>query len=207
MSCIEPDLSAAVNALRNGHLVIVPTDTVYGIAADPRIRGAEDRLCEAKGRDRDKPIPLLAAGISEVEKYGAILGQLERKLAEKFWPGPLTVVLAVCGRTSAAAVRSLRVAPARHFEGFRVPDSDVTLALLREVGGVLRVTSANRSGEPPALTAQAAICSVGRFASAVLDSGAAPGGMPSSVVKVESRKVRILREGAIPARSLMVEDR
>jgi len=185
----------------------MPTDTVYGIAADPRIRGAEDRLCDAKGRDRDKPIPLLAAGISEVEKHGAILGWLERKLAEKFWPGPLTLVLAVSRRTSAAAARSLQVAPARYFEGFRVPDCDVALALLREVGGVLRVTSANRSGEPPALTAQEAVCSVGQFASVVLDTGAAPGGIPSSVVKVENRKVRMLREGVIPARSLMVEDR
>ncbi len=171
----------AAQALKKGFLVIMPTDTVYGIAARADLPEATKRLYEAKGRDKDKPIPLLAAGIAEVEKAGAVFGKLERRLAERFWPGPLTLVL----RTGAAT------------EGFRVPDSRAALVLLRESGGLLRVTSANPSGEPPALTVEDAVRSIGRFVHTALDAGPAPGGVPSTVAAVEGGRIRIIREGAI----------
>lgn len=192
---VQPDseekaVSQAVEVLKRGSLVILPTDTVYGIAADPLAPGAEERLFEAKGRDRSKPIPLLASDIGQVERRGAVLGVLEKKIVEKFWPGPLTLVLNVGNQPP---------------EGFRIPDCEVTLAVLRKAGGVLRVTSANRSGEPPAVTAEQACRSLGSFVEVVLDAGAVPGGTPSTVIRVVlepdngDRKpgIRILREGAI----------
>lgn len=188
------DIRRAVEALRSGLLAIVPTDTVYGIAADPSVPGAEERLFHAKRRDRGKPVALLASDVEQVERWGAVLGERERTLASKFWPGPLTLVLPVPDpRLPEGVVR---------WEGFRIPNFVITLVLLREVGGVLRVTSANRSGEAPALTAEQAVRSLGRYTGAVLDAGAAPGGTPSTVVKVEGGRLHILRQGALAEKDI-----
>lgn len=184
----------AAEALMKGCLVVLPTDTVYGIAADPRVPGAEERLFEAKYRGRGKPITLLAAGIAEVERYGAQFGGIERRLAERFWPGALTLVLELRVPNSEFRIRKT--------EGFRVPDCEIALAILSEVGGILRVTSANRSGQHPALTADEAMVSLGPFVDIVIDAGTVPGGTPSSVVKVENEEIKVLREGAITADAL-----
>lgn len=201
----------AVEALMKGSLVIMPTDTVYGIAGHPMTSDVEKRLCEAKGRNGNKPIPLLAAGIEDVENCGAIFNDTERRLAARFWPGPLTLVLNVHSRHADAERRNAlelpggndaEQSPFRRAEGFRVPDHNIIRSVLRDVGGILRVTSANISGESPALTAQDAACSLGRFVAVVLDAGPAPGNKPSAVVRVEHGTVKILREGAIPVREL-----
>jgi L-threonylcarbamoyladenylate synthase len=191
---LRPDphlLAAAVAALRQGALVIVPTETVYGLAADARNPAAREKLFEAKGRPPDKPVALLAAGVSELERHVAKLAPAARRLAEKFWPGPLTLVLD---------------SPAGWL-GFRVPDHPVMLALLRAWGGVLAVTSANRSGAPPATTAGAALAALAPFVALALDAGPSGGGVPSTVVKVDGERVEILREGAIPAEQLGVTQR
>jgi L-threonylcarbamoyladenylate synthase len=169
--------------LKRGELVILPTDTVYGLAAHPSVPGARDRIVLAKGREADKPIPLLAADAADVRRYGAELTGPEGELANRFWPGPLTLVLRVKGTT----------------EGFRVPDCAVTRAVLRESGGILLVTSANRSGDPPALTAEEAARCLGSAVTLVLDAGPAPGGTPSTVVRIDHGRPRILREGAVSA--------
>lgn len=180
----------AVDALRCGKLVVLPTDTVYGVAADPRVPGAVQRLFDVKGRDSGKPVALLAAGVEEVARYGVTLSALARKLAERFWPGPLTLV----------------VRAGEQWEGFRVPDHDVALALLRSVGGVLRVSSANRSGDPPALTARDAVRSLGRDVDVVLDAGQAPGGVASTVVKIDGEKMELIREGSLSRAQLAISD-
>ena len=176
-------LAAALAALRRGELVIVPTETVYGLAADERNPAAMGKLFEAKGRPPEKPVALLAAGVAELERHGARLPPAAKKLAEKFWPGPLTLVLD---------------SPAGWL-GFRIPDHPVMLALLRAWGGVLAVTSANRSGEPPATTAAAALAVLEPFVALALDAGPAAGGVPSTVVKVDGAHADILRAGAIAA--------
>ena len=185
----QPDgaaLATAVRSLRRGELVIVPTETVYGLAADDRNPAAMERLFEAKGRPQNKPIALLAASVDELDRHGVKLGPVARRLAEKFWPGPLTMVLdAPSGWT-----------------GFRIPDHPVMQALLRAWGGVLAVTSANRSGEPPAQTAAAALAALEPFVALALDAGPVTGGVPSTVVKVMGDNVEILRAGAIPAENI-----
>ena len=183
----QPDpaaLEQAVAALRRGELVVVPTETVYGLAADDRNPAALDRLYAAKGRPQQKPIALLAAGVNELARHGAALSPAARRLAARYWPGALTLVLD---------------SPAG-WMGFRIPDHPVMQALLRRWGGVLAVTSANLSGAMPATSAVEALKDVGLEADLVIDDGVSPGGVPSTVVKVDADgTLTVLREGAIPA--------
>lgn len=166
--------------------MIVPTETVYGLAADLRSDGAVERLYRAKGRSDGKPIARLAASVEQVRAQGAVLSAAAERLAAAFWPGPLTLVLGTpCGDA-----------------GFRVPDYRVTLDLLARMGTVLAATSANRSGEPDALTAEDAVRAVGGDAALVLDAGRSPGGVPSTVVRVDEDRVTILRPGAIAEESV-----
>jgi L-threonylcarbamoyladenylate synthase len=183
----DPGLIArAVQALRRGGLIILPTDTVYGVAADPSVPGAEQRLAEAKGRDPDKPIPLLAADTDDIVRWGGVLDGPAMDLARRFWPGPLTLVLKTAGGE----------------EGFRVPDHAVTRAVLKAAGGVLRVSSANRSGQAPAGDARSAVAALAGRVDVVLDAGPAPGGAASTVARVTEEGVQVLRAGAIPAHAL-----
>jgi L-threonylcarbamoyladenylate synthase len=162
--------------------VVAPTDTVYGLAADPAVPGAEARLRAAKGRPARKPFPLLAASRKQVEASGAKLGPAEQALARRFWPGPLTLVL----RTG------------RRSEGFRVPAHPVMLALLRALGRPLRVTSANRSGRPAPRTLTEALADLAGSVDLGLEDGPAPLGVPSTVARIErGRQVRVLRPGAL----------
>ncbi|HRR35360.1 MAG TPA: L-threonylcarbamoyladenylate synthase [Kiritimatiellia bacterium] len=185
-STSQYDRAAAL--LRAGGVVIIPTDTVYGIAAHPACADAVARLCTIKGRPTGKPIALLAADLASVLAHGAILPPAARSLAARFWPGALTLVL-TCGGVE---------------EGFRVPDHPETRRLLAACGGTLRVTSANLSGAMPAVSAVEALRSIGLEADLVIDGGMCPGGVASSVVRVRpDGAVEILREGAIPADALV----
>jgi len=175
-------IEEAVAVLRKGALIILPTETVYGLAADSRHPEAERRLCQAKKRSESKPITLLAADYTQINQMGAEFGDIERELARQFWPGPLTLVLSIGNR----------------FEGFRIPDHPVTLAVLRTAGNPLRVTSANLSGEPPALTAESAVEALRDSVELVLDAGPVQCGVPSTVVKIDSETFEVLRDGAVP---------
>ncbi len=177
------------DALSKGSLVILPTETVYGLAADPRIPGAEEKIFTAKSRDKNKQIPLLAANINAVKESGGKMNNLERKLAEKFWPGPLTLVL--------------ETTKPQKTEGFRVPDNETTLAILTLAGGLLRVTSANISGDPPARTVQEALQDLSDFIEIAVDNGPTPDRTPSTVVKIEGDKINILRAGALSESQLL----
>lgn len=179
-------MEQVAHILRQGSLAILPTDTVYGVAADPAVPGALERLYEAKARDRGKPIPFLVADIGEVARAGAAMGWRARRLARRYWPGPLTLVL----RTHDGC------------EGFRIPNHPVTLAVLRAVGGILRVTSANRSGDAAACDAAAAAAALAGHVRLVLDAGPAPLGAESTVVQEDGETLRILRQGALPAEAV-----
>lgn len=174
-------LEQAKAVLLGGGLVIVPTETVYGIACDPAVPDAMDKLVAAKGRDGNKPIARLAADAAQV-KAAAIHwnGGLEA-LASHWWPGPLTIVLET----------------ADGWTGYRVPDHAVAIGLAKLCGRTLALTSANPSGEPNTKTADEAIASV--EADLALDSGASAGqAIPSTVVKVDGETIECLREGCVP---------
>jgi L-threonylcarbamoyladenylate synthase len=177
----EAALQRAAEIWRRGGLVVIPTDTVYGLAADPRHAGAVENLWAVKGRDLEKKIALLAADQASVRRAASGFDALAQRLADAFWPGPLTLVLP----TPEGA------------EGFRVPDDPAAIALLYAAGGLLRVTSANRSGAAPARTAAEALQALGDAADLIIDAGPARGGVPSTVVVIEGNSLRITREGAL----------
>lgn len=179
-------IAAAAACLRQGQLVIIPTDTVYGVAAGFAHEKALARLRQIKKRPADKPIAILAADCGRIENCRAELGRCGRRLAERYWPGPLTLVLPV----------------GEKWEGFRIPRHAVALAVIKAAGGLLRVTSANLSGQRPALTAAEAASELAKGVALVIDAGPAPDGVPSTVVKIINEKAVILREGAIPREAI-----
>ncbi|MBP7275901.1 MAG: threonylcarbamoyl-AMP synthase [Kiritimatiellae bacterium] len=173
----------AIRVLRSGGLLILPTETVYGLCADPFSREAMARLYAAKSRDPSRPIAWLVDGMPRVIAAGALVPRIAAELAEAFWPGPLTLVLDLPdGRT----------------QGFRVPGHELSLALLRAWAAPLAATSANRSGHPDPVTAMEAISEIGGHVDLALDAGPAAGGRSSTVVRVDaSGRWSILRENAL----------
>lgn len=189
----DADLRRATAALRAGEAVVVPTDTLYGLAALPTVPGAVDRLFVLKGRPADMPIAVLVAGLEQVEAL-ADLSAAARRLAEAFWPGPLTMVLP---RKEGV---DLPLGEPHATIGVRWPDHAVIAALAAEVGP-LATTSANRTGEPtPATAAEAAASLTGPVAVA-LDGGPCAG-TASTVVDLTGDDLRILREGEITESAL-----
>ncbi len=177
------NIRRAAAALKRGELVVVPTETVYGVAARADSAAARERLYAAKGRAESKRIARFADGLAAVRAAGARVDAAAERLATAFWPGPLTLVLEMASG---------------EWEGFRVPDHAVALAWLRELGGVApAVTSANRSGEPPARTADEAWAALAPHVAVALDAGPVADGVPSTVVKAGAGGVEILREGAL----------
>ena len=184
----EEGLEAAAKVLLAGGVAVIPTDTVYGLAAHPDFPEAVDRLYTIKGREAKKPIALLAADVEVVERFGFRITDKALELV-KHWPGGLTLILSKSTLNSQLSTLSSS-------EGFRVPDHDWTRRLLAKCGGLLRVTSANLSGQRAATDAPAALADVGLSADIVVDDGISPGGVPSTVVKVDGGHIEVLRLGA-----------
>jgi len=183
------DVSAAVRAIKRGEVVGVPTDTVYGLAADPYDEAALDRLYDVKGRESGKPIALLVADLDQGLELGAMTDRA-LDLAAKHWPGALTLV-----------VPRLDTAPAwlgdpkRRTIALRCPDHDVALALLRSTGP-LAVTSANVSEDQPVNSAEDAEAVFGGSVLTYLP-GEAGGGEPSTLVDLTRPTEVVLRRGPV----------
>ena len=180
----ETDLSEIAAALRAGATALMPTDTVYGIAAHPSCAAGVAKLFALKHRDASKPLPLLAASSEAVAECGLCLSAAERAVAKQFWPGALTLIVKGMGNAAAAT------------EGVRVPDNATARALCAAAGGLLRCTSANESGETPALDAAAAAAAL-PDADILVDGGAATIGFASAVAKITADGIEIIREGAV----------
>ena len=189
VTCNEEGLAAAAEVLLAGGVAVIPTDTVYGLAAHPGFAEAVDRLYTIKGREAKKPIALLASDADALARFGYPLVGEARRLAT-LWPGALTLVIEPTLQPSDP--------PPRPAEGFRIPDHEWTRRLLAKCGGLLRVTSANLSGQRPATDAPQALADVGLSADLVVDDGISPGGVPSTVVRVRADGTHeILRAGAL----------
>ena len=177
----------AAERLRAGELVIVPTETVYGVAARADSPEAMAKLFAAKGRDAGKPVAFFAENVEQVRAAGVCVNVVAERLAAAFWPGPLTMVL----QNSTGG-----------WDGFRVPDHPVALAWVRELGLLPAVTSANLSGEPAAWTAQEAWVALAPHVALALDAGPVVRGQASTVVKVMDDEIVLLREGPVDRVSL-----
>ncbi|HYU58650.1 MAG TPA: L-threonylcarbamoyladenylate synthase [Actinomycetota bacterium] len=189
------DIARAAAALAAGQLVVMPTDSVYGLAADPALPAAVSRLFEAKGRPRSLSIPVLVASMSHVDRLVEV-DDRARRLIERYWPGPLTIVLP---RRPGV---DWELGEARATLAVRMPDHPVALALLTRTGP-LAVTSANRSGESTPATVPEIEAVLGDRAGVYLDAGPAPLGTPSALVSLVGPAL-VLREGPIDLAELMV---
>jgi L-threonylcarbamoyladenylate synthase len=189
-------MDEAVRVLRSGGIVAFPTDTVYGLAADPFNESALTALYHVKGRPEEKPIAVLVAGHEDVERVVSSVPPLARPLMERFWPGPLTLIL------PAGPGLSSVLTAGRDTLGVRMPDHPVALALLRAWRSPLAVTSANLSGSPDLCTGEEVENVLGDRVPLILDGGRTPGGSPSTVLDMTSSPPRILREGPITREDL-----
>ena len=183
-------IARAAEVLRGGGLVVLPTDTVYGVAAHPAHPAAVEALYAAKGRPPERAIPVLLAGADDVTRVALPLSPAAQRLAAAFWPGPLT--LAVPKRDDLPSIVS-----ALPTVGVRVPDHDVARAVIRAAGGALAVTSANRSGGPNPVTAAEAMAQLGEAVALYLDGGPCPGGQPSTVAGFVEDELVIFRAGPV----------
>ena len=177
--------------IRRGGLVVFPTDTVYGLAADPFNRQAVARLFDVKGRAASKAIAVLVGGADQLNQVTQSLNEPANRLVAHYWPGALTIVVPRHPDLPAELSAYPTV-------GVRMPDHSFALNLLRSTGP-LATTSANRSGGPNAVTAQEVQAQLGSAVDLILDGGPCPGGVPSTVVDCTGPDIRVLRQGAIPA--------
>lgn len=187
--CTARDLAEAVEWLRGGRLVAYPTDTLYGLAADPSSEAAIRGLFALKGRAASAAIPLIAASTEQVEAWCG-LSQLSRRLAETFWPGPLSLIC------DAPATVVAAVHAGRRSVAIRVPDHAVARQLAAGFGAPITATSANRSGEP-AVDRASGLPWIDDARVLVIDAGSTTGGAPSTIVDARDRTPVLVRDGAI----------
>jgi tRNA threonylcarbamoyl adenosine modification protein (Sua5/YciO/YrdC/YwlC family) len=198
--CADPDaraegLAAAARAVRAGRLVVLPTDTVYGIGCDAFSATAVRDLLAAKGRGPDMPVPVLVGSWSTID--GLVIGvpSAARELIEAFWPGGLSLVL------PHAPSLAWDLGTTRGTVMLRMPLHPVALELLRDVGP-MAVSSANRSGSAPAATAAEALDQLGDHVAVYLDGGSSGANVASTIVDLTADTPRVLREGAVPVSAI-----
>ncbi len=190
---ITDDIAAAAAVLKEGGLAAVPTETVYGLAANGLDENAVRQIYEVKGRPAVKPLSLLVPGREALALYGKDVSRGAYVLADAFWPGPLTIVVAADGRIPSIVLAGGTTV------GLRCPDSGKTLALLRACGLPLACPSANPSGAPsPKTAAEVAAYFEGKI-DAIVDGGPCGVGTESTIVDLTRTPYRILRQGALPA--------
>lgn len=195
----------AVQALTEGKLVAFPTETVYGVAAWALEASAVQRLIAVKGRRQGHALPLAVYSAEQARDYVPDMSRLAYRLARRCWPGPVTLVLndshpEGLSRRLPPEVQQA-VAPARTV-GLRVPGHPIILDVMRMMAGPLVLSSANRTGQPDARTAQEVVAAFGAEVDLILDDGPTRFGQPSAVVQVEGARYKILRPGVVPEHAL-----
>ena len=170
-------LDRAASVIRAGGVVAIPTETFYGLAVDAAQRTATSRIFDIKGRPADMALPLIAASAEQVIASLGPLDEATARAARAFWPGPLSLVVGTG-------------------DAVRVPAHDCVRALC-ERAGVLTATSANKTGDPPAETAESVAASLGDLVDLIVDGGRTPGGKPSTIADLRTREPRLIRDGAV----------
>lgn len=193
----ESTFDRAVRLLREGELVAFPTDTVYGVGAIVWHRAAVARLYTAKLRALDKAIPILLADAADLDLVARDVSPAVHRVAERFWPGPLTIVM-----PKAPAVPD-DVTAGGDSVAVRVPDHPLTRALIRESGAPLATTSANLSGGPSPVTAEEVAAQLAGRIAMILDGGRCPGGTASTVVDLSGATPLIVRPGPVSLEALL----
>lgn len=191
------ELEEAVRSLNSGGVVVFPTDTLYGLGADVFSLAALQRIFSIKGRRADLALPVLVAGLDQVEAVAQPMSAQAQRLAERFWPGPLTLVMRrspdlpglVTGGADTVAVR--------------MPGHPVPLELARRLGRPITGTSANRSGQPDLLDLSALENQLGNLVDHIIQTGPVPAGTASTIVNVTGDTPQLLRGGAISLEEIL----
>ncbi len=184
-------IDEAAKWIRAGSVVAIPTDTLYGLAADPFNTGAVARVFVVKGRAAARALPLIAADAAQIARHLGALPEMAMRLADHFWPGPLTMLM------PAAAALAPDLSGGTGKVGVRVPADPIARAVCAACGHPVTATSANVSGEPAPATADQVERMLGDRIEFLLDAGPTRGGAPSTIVDVTDREPRLVRAGAI----------
>lgn len=193
MGC-QTEIAQAVECLAAGGVVAIPTDTLYGLAADSLNPSALERVYQIKGRPANMPLPVLVSGWEQVASVADVsgkTGQIVQRLAELYWPGPLTLVL------PAAAGLSTRLTAGRGTIAVRMPDHDVPLALAEGLGRPITGTSANASGAEDIRDPEELRRCLGGLVDGIITAGKQPHGTASTIIAVSENGLTLLRAGAL----------
>jgi L-threonylcarbamoyladenylate synthase len=183
--------------LRNGYVLGMPTDTFYGLAADPFNLRAVERIYDVKSRSRHKPLSLLIENVDQAEELTRPLPEEFYKLARKYWPGPLTLIVRAASRLP------LKVTANTGNVALRVPAAKIPVAVIKSAGVPITATSANVSGASECTTADGVRQQLGEFIPLIVDGGPSPRSVASTIVDLtDSAGWRVLREGAIPTQEI-----
>ena len=191
--CIE-----AVQCLKSGGIIAIPTDTVYGLGADPFNADAVQRLYTLKGRPDGKPIPLVLSSVDDVQRVAQNLPDYFFHLTDRFWPGGLTIIVKAKDLLPVLTAGGDTV-------GVRIPDNPLLLKILQAFGGPAAITSANLSGEPPATSVEGIGEELASRIDVIVDGGKTPGPVPSTVYDISVSPPLIRRHGVISEETLAKE--
>ena len=191
----QEQIGKGIIILKNGGVIAFPTDTVYGLGANAFNSNAVDRVYQIKNRPRDLPLPLLIADISQLGIVAEPAHGIVLFLARRFWPGGLTLILPKATSLPSYLAKGSTTA-------VRIPNHPVCLSLIQGLGAPVIGTSANISGNPPALTADEAKRQIGDKVDLVIDGGRCPGGVESTIVDVTGETPLVVRHGIIPSHEL-----
>jgi L-threonylcarbamoyladenylate synthase len=184
-------LVAAVSALRSGGIVAFPTETFYGLACDPRSAFAIKKIFALKQRSPEQPLPLIAASVAQVRHHVGVMTPVAERLAARAWPGPLTLIIPASSELcSEVHLSTGKIA-------VRVSGDPLARALAEAAGHAITSTSANLSGKPPACTPDVVAASFEDGLDVLLDAGATPGGLPSTIVDATGADPVLVRAGGV----------
>ena len=190
------NINQAADIVKNGGLIAYPTETVYGLGADPHNAEAVQKIFTAKGRAEDKGIILLIRGVDDLSTLVGVASPTAQTLIRVFWPGPLTLVFRANPDLSPTLLGGRDTIALRH------SSSPIATQLLTSLGAPLTSTSANRSTEPPARSACEVENALGDHLDLILDGGPSDSTFPSTLVDVSTDRAILLREGAVPVQKL-----
>ena len=200
INCDAPEnslIAYVAEQIRNGYVLGMPTDTFYGLAADPFNLRAVEKIYDVKSRSRHKPLSLLIESVDQAEDLTRPLPEEFYKLARKYWPGPLTLIVRAASRLP------LKVTANTGNVALRVPAAKIPIAVVQAAGVPLTATSANVSGASECTTADGVRLQLGEFIPVIVDGGPSPRSVASTIVDLtDPVGWRVLREGAIPAQEI-----
>jgi L-threonylcarbamoyladenylate synthase len=189
-------MNKIVDILRDGGVAALPTDNLFCLAADASNETAVNKVFEIKGRSNSSAIPILIADFSDVEKYTINQPDVLELIVKQYWPGRLTIVL------KRAKTLAPNISPGMDTIAIRIPNSDFIRSVIRDLGNPITGTSANLSGESPAISSEQVELSLGHKLDFIYKNTTTLGGLPSTVLDLSTMPARILRHGAVEKREL-----